>query len=96
MTKRNLTARTINALKANGKRQEIRFRDVSGLLIRMGKTGEMSWNFKQKIKGQYYRATMGPVLISPTGKVDPINVENAKIWAAEQRKLASTGVISLR
>ena len=89
---KSLTPRTINALKPNGKRQEIRFSDSAGLLIRMGATGDMSWNFKRKIKGENFRATMGPVLTTSDGKVDPVNVENAKIWAAEMRKLSSEGV----
>jgi len=89
---KSLTPRTINALKPNGKRQEVRFSDSSGLLIRMGATGDMSWNFKRKIKGANFRATLGPVLSTADGKVDPVNVENANIWAAEMRKLSSEGV----
>ena len=89
---KSLTPRTINALKPTGKRQEVRFSDCSGLLIRMSAKGDMVWNFKRKINGENYRATMGPVLTLSNGKVDPVNVEDAKMWAAEHRKHFSQGV----
>lgn len=52
----------------------------------------MSWNFKKKVKGEDFRATMGPVLTTSDGKVDPVNVENARIWAADIRRRSSEGV----
>lgn len=58
----------------------------------MSAKGDMVWNFKRKINGENYRATMGPVLTLSNGKVDPVNVEDAKMWAAEHRKHFSQGV----
>lgn len=57
----------------------------------MGASGGMTWNFKRKVGGSFFRATMGAVHILGNGKVDPSNVEEARIWAAEMRKKASEG-----
>lgn len=57
----------------------------------MGASGGMTWNFKRKVGGSFFRATMGAVHILGNGKVDPSNVEEARIWAAQMRKKASQG-----
>ena len=88
------TAAAIDALKPTGKREDIRFakRAAPNLLLRMGTTGALSWRFVAKVGGRNYVSTFGPVRRLANGKVDPVNVQEALAWAAQQRAAVQSGV----
>jgi len=91
-----LTPTSIDRIKATGRRYELGFHGSAskGLKLRIGANGSKTWNYWQRVpmSKQVFRASMGEVRVLSNGKTDPVNIEEALMWASEQRQATLQGV----